>query len=98
MDNFRLGLSILSKTKSVLGVSLETHSGVKVNDDTNEISQISYCDIYIGLIFTYIQFSFTYNEHKIKISPSMDKFMSLMKEHIDELASEENKDKPKIEP
>jgi hypothetical protein len=91
MKNIDVKLSVLSKNRSVLGFAFETHRGISHNEKTNQISALSYGELYLGFIFAYIRFSFTFNEVKMESDPKMDKFINMMRDHIDNIDQIESK-------
>ena len=78
-----LGISILSKRKSLLGISIEQHRGVSVED--NELIEESLIQINIGLIFFILQINFVKLGDKIE---TPDNIMKAMKAFEDQLSKE----------
>lgn len=72
--------SILSKYNSLLGIQYDSKTGMKVNGDTNEITEITYATISIGIIFASITFEFVAHESKpIEQTDKMKSFIESMK-------------------
>lgn len=80
-----LGISVLSKRKSLLGISIEQHRGVSVED--NELIEESLLQINMGLIFFILQINFVKLGDKIE---TPDNVMKAMKAFEDQLTKENN--------
>jgi hypothetical protein len=84
-DNMKveLGISILSKVKTLLGVSIEQHRGVSVEDEG--LCEERLVQLNIGLIFFIIQINFVKLGDKIE---TPDNIMKAMKAFEDQLSKE----------
>ena len=81
----KIRTSLFSKDKSVLGINVESHEGMKVNSDNGQISRVTYIMIEIGILIGYISFDFLAHESEpIEVSDKMKSFISTLKENIDE--------------
>jgi hypothetical protein len=82
--NIELGLSILSKRESLLGVDFQLHKGVTVID--KELHTESVAEFRIGLIFFIIKIAFVIVGEKLDM-PEMDNVKRAMEAFEKELES-----------
>ena len=76
----KIRTSLFSKNKSVLGINLETHEGMKVNSDNGKISRVTYVMVEIGILVGYISFDFLAHESEpIEVSDKMKSFINTLK-------------------
>jgi hypothetical protein len=83
--NIELGISVLSKRESLLGIDLQHHKGVTIIE--KELHQESVTEFRIGLIFFIIKIAFVSIGEKLDM-PEMDNMKKAMEAFEKELENE----------
>jgi hypothetical protein len=78
--NIELGLSVLSKTKTLLGLEIQTSRGIGREGDMLVSKKIT--DIRIGLIFFYIQLGIVTDEDSVKIPSDIHETFEKLKDEL----------------
>ena len=80
-----LGLSVLSKRESLLGIDIQTHNGMARED--NILYREKLVELRIGIIFAYISICFITKGEELEIPENIketfDNIEKQIKEHID---------------
>ena len=80
-----IGFSVLSKTASLLGVDIQTHSGMGREDDI--LYREKLVELRIGIIFAYVSICFVTKGEEMQIPDNVretfDNIEKQIKEHID---------------
>lgn len=80
-----LGLSVLSKRESLLGIDIQTHNGMVREDDI--IYKEKLVELRIGIIFAYVSISFITKGEELEIPENLkqtfDNIEKQIKEHTE---------------
>lgn len=76
----QFGISLLSKTNTLLGINLETHYGITREDNLLQREQI--IELRIGLIFMIVSISFITKGKATTLPDNIIETMTRMENHI----------------
>ena len=77
-----LGLSVLSKRESLLGIDIQTHNGMVREDDI--IYKEKLVELRIGIIFAFVSISFITKGEELEIPENLKKTFDNIEKQIKE--------------